>query len=177
MIGTLTDTFVAALREAPVVTENGVNVSVMNDEGQGLVNTPLPAVVVHVRNSNKPTVFIRGGICDWFDVSLNVLVDFDNYSVTPDGGIQTKMRNMAYEIRRYIEKVKRGPLFSTLIDEYDFFPLYRGIETYQTAAFVGTVGKDIDVFRILYQCTALDKQNLEDEYVMFDSKQINLVRT
>ena len=64
-----------------------------------------------------------------------------------------------------------------LIDEYDFFPLYRGIETYQTAAFVGTVGKDIDVFRILYQCTALDKQSLEDEYVMFDSKQINLVPT
>lgn len=162
MIGTLIDTVVKALRSAPVVIENNVSVAILETEGRDLVNTALPAVVVHIENSENADVSIGGLICDHVKLHLSVIASLDNPSLSPDNNIQINALNLSTRIRNYIEAAKRSKLFSELVEKANFNALYKGFNAYQSEAFRRDAEINVMVYDLSWQCTLLNLDQLND---------------
>ena len=153
MFGSIVKGFADCLRAAESTRKYNVSiVADANSASDGIVNTTLPAVAVHIANSETANVYIGGMIEDRCSVVLSVMIDFDNPTLSKDNNFQVNMMNLAYELRNHIELSKRGAYFQDLNLGYSFFPLYKGFRTYITQAETKEAAKSITVYELRYEC-------------------------
>lgn len=173
MLGTLQTTWINALRNAPVVQKNNINIVLAPDTiGIGVVNTPLPAIAIQITADKDSKIMIGGLIMDHFELQLAILMDFDNYSATKDNNIQENKINIPFEIRKWIENNKNGKYFKDLIDKYDFNATYRGLQPFKTVAKLSKLDKSIDVFNLIYDCTIVAKD--ESDFCGLSLETVNI---
>ncbi|MEG0899022.1 MAG: hypothetical protein RSF40_04845 [Oscillospiraceae bacterium] len=135
-----------------------MNVVLSNHEGGNMVNTALPAVSVSLQNSMDAQVFIGGLICDRVKIYVSVIIDLENFALSTDNNWQVSTIDLSNSIRGYVEKCKQDGTFNILKQKYDFFPLYKGFDTYQTTAFRKEVGTEVMILELEYNCNVADKE-------------------
>lgn len=90
MSGEICKAIVTALRASELVDENNVSIVLANDNGEGTVNTDLPAIAVSVKGTERDTgEFIGGMIYNQYIVQLSVITPFENQAASPDMAIST----------------------------------------------------------------------------------------
>lgn len=175
MIGSVTKAFITALRESNLIEKENVSVVIANDDGEGTVNTALPAIAIFVRGNDRDVgEFIGGLIQNEYIVQLAVITPFDNQAASADDDTQYDSMDLPYKVMTYIAQCARGSVktedgkwvpvdyFKKLGADYDFNINYRGLETEQTRAMEREMG-DIDVFvtRLIYVCNFVSKELVE----------------
>lgn len=165
MVGKLQEAFVSFLRNAPFIEQSGVNVALSNTSAglEEVVNTPLPAVVIHVERSESPAVCIGGMIIDHFLVVLSVITDFINYSLSEDEGVQVDTKNLPYDIRNLIECGKDCEVWDELRHDYDLSMVYNGMSWQKAKATNDGEELAVDNVQIVYACTCTDRKIREGE--------------
>lgn len=163
MIGTITEAFINAIRASQLVDEENISVVIANDNGEGTVNTALPAVAVAVKGTEKDTGEAIGGMpFNEYLVQLAVITNFDNQAASDDDKHQYRQMDLAYKLMIYLHQARNGEFFKELREGYDFQMAYKGVETEQTRAMERELGEvDVFVFRLMYICTFLSKEVMD----------------
>lgn len=162
MIGTVTEAFIEAIRASDLVCSENISVVIANDNGEGTVNTALPAVAISVKGYNRSTGEFIGGVpYTEYLVQVIVITDFDNQAASEDMRHQYNNMDLSYRVMLYLNQLRLTDFFSELRKTADFSYLYEGIETEQTRGMVRELGeKDVFVHRLIYRCTFMDKQTI-----------------
>lgn len=178
MIGSVTKAFVEALRGSQLIDENNVSVVLANDNGEGTVNTALPAVAIAIKGTEMDDVtgqYIGGLIQNEYIVQLAVIVPFDNQAASFDDNHQYDQMDLAYRVMMYIGACARGyiktdggtviPLhyFDELRQKWEFSMLYSGTETEQTRGMEREMQVEVFVTRLIYRCKIVNKEQLTDQ--------------
>lgn len=177
MVGTVTYAIVEALRTAGFVDAENVSVVAANDDGQGVVNTALPALAVNIQRTEEDgQQYIGGMIQNDYLLQVSCIINFDNAAFSPDDDTQKENLNLGYRVMRYLAACDRGyyrdslgnavniTLFDELKQNYDFHLQYRGLETYQTRAFSRDVGEqEVMVERVMFRVTFVTK-DMDDTF-------------
>lgn len=160
MIGTVSRVFVDAIRDWALVPVDNISVVLANDNGEGTVNTALPAVAVAVKGTeDSRTQWIGGMIEQDYVVQLIVITNFDNQAASPDLNHQYNMMDLSYKLMLYINSIKNGPLFEQLMKDYDFSINFRGVETEQTRGMENEMEIEVFVHRLVYLCKFVSKES------------------
>jgi hypothetical protein len=163
MIGAVTKAFVEAIRASELVEADNISVVLANDDGEGTVNTALPAIAVAVKGSdNEKGEFISGMPENEYIVQLAVITNFDNQAASEDMDHQFDQMDIAYNLMLYLHKAQYMPFFDDLRKKYDFSMKYNGVETQQTRGMASDFEIDVFVFRLVYTCTFLSKEIMDD---------------
>lgn len=175
MIGDICKAFVEALRASEMVEKENISVVLANDNGEGTVNTALPAVAVCVKNSERDSgMYIGGVIENDFIVQLAVITAFDNQAASADVDHQYDQMNLAYKIMMYIAKCQRGYInspwgwkkltfFDDLRVKYNFSLTYKGTETESTRGMQNEMQEEVFVTRLIYVCKFTSKELASEE--------------
>lgn len=180
MIGSVTKAFVEALRGSQLIDENNVSVVLANDNGEGTVNTALPAVAIAIKGTEMDDVtgqYIGGLIQNEYIVQLAVIVPFYNQAASFDDNHQYDQMDLAYRVMMYIGACARGyikteggtviPLhyFDELRQKWEFSMLYSGTETEQTRGMEREMQVEVFVTRLIYRCKLVNKEQLTDQFL------------
>lgn len=186
MIGTVSKAFVTALRASNLIDKENVSVVLANDNGEGTVNTALPAVAVAVKGTERENgEFIGGMIDNEYIVQLAVISSFDNQAASEDDDHQFNQMDLAYKVMLYISACARGfiktssgewvPLnfFQKLMEDHDFNVNYKGTETEQTRGMQNELAVEVFVTRLIYLCKFIDKSTAELPSAILDQIDLN----
>lgn len=166
MIGSITKAFIEALRDSELVCMENVAVVIANDNGEGTVNTELPAIAVSVKgNAINGGQYIGGLLENEFIVQIIVITRFDNQNASPDMGHQYNDMNLSYKVMRYLNKVSNSDYFKQLRDDFDFSYTFRGIETNQTRGMRSEFEIEVFVHKLIYTVKIIDKETSNDNTV------------
>lgn len=159
MIGSISKAFVEAIRASQLVADENISVVLANDNGEGTVNTALPAIAVTVKGTERDNGQYIGGLIDnEFIVQLITIVSFDNQAASEDSDFQYDQMDLHYKLMRYIDKIQTGPFFRDLMSAHDFSLSYKGTETEQSRGFHRDVEVEVQVARLVYCCKFLSKE-------------------
>ena len=171
MVGYISNAVADAIRNWPVLKKYNV-VPIRATEGDSVaVNTPLPAVAIHVvGDDGEGNTFFSGGIRLYFELQLYCLLPAPNYSFTFDRGAQADMLDLSDEAIRCIESTKELDVIKL---KHDLNLQFDRIETDTTYATSGANTVTVDVHKVIYKGsvelggyaserdTTLDKINIE----------------
>lgn len=149
MVGYISDAVAKALKNWDALREADI-IPVRSTEGDSIVvDTPLPAVVIHVRgDEGEGNTFFGGGIRQYFELELQALLPITNFTFSADGGKQGKMLDISDEVIRCIER-------TTLLDEvkanHDLNLQFDSMETETAYGTSGAMTVTIDVHKIVYK--------------------------
>jgi hypothetical protein len=183
MSGEICKAIVTALRASELVDENNVSIVLANDNGEGTVNTDLPAIAVSVKGTERDTgEFIGGMIYNQYIVQLSVITPFENQAASPDDDHQYDQMNLAYKVMLYMAACSRGviknsagewvPLdfFTELRQKYGFTLLYKETETYQTIAMEREMANiPVHNTRLIYMANFVDNSTYEQDSFLCDA--------
>lgn len=164
MIGSITKAIVESLRASEIIDAENISVVIANDDGEGTVNTALPAIAVAIKGSENSNTgeFIGGTITDEYIVQLAVIINFDNQAAADDEDFQYSQMDLANDIKLYMAKSFYSEYFKELRENYDFSMSYKGKETEQKRAMERELGEvDVFIFRLIYCCKTIQKSMLE----------------
>jgi len=152
MIGYVSDGVAKALRSWDALREANIIPVRATDGNSAIVNTPLPAVAIHVigEEGADGSVFLGGGIRQYFELSLYVLLPLANFTFTPDGGAQTEMLDISDEVLRCIETTEA---LDDLKQRHDLNMQYDRMETDTTYGTQGATSVTVDVHKIIYKAS------------------------
>lgn len=183
MIGEVCKVIVDALRASELVAANNVSVVLANDNGEGTINTELPAIAVSVKGTEHASgEFIGGMIYNQYIVQVSVITAFDNQAASPDDNHQYNQMDLAYKVMLYLAACNRGmvksttgeyiplPYFKELREKYGFSLLYRETETYQTLAMEREIAElPVHSTRLIYMANFIDKEMNEDDSFILEA--------
>jgi hypothetical protein len=116
-----------------------------------VVNTSLPAIVIHVVGTDGDgNTFIGGGIRQFFDLELWLLLDVPNYTFSPDKGMQAAKLDLSDDIIRCVE---HPDFLSDVKTAHDLNMLYDKMESETTNATKGALTMTVDVHKVVYNCS------------------------
>ena len=150
MVGYVQEAIAQALRKwEPLKVANVMPVRSV-DGVSTIVNTPLPAVVVHINGiDGEGNTYLGDGIRQYFELELLYLCDVPNYTFSDDGGLQAKRLDLSDEVIRCIE-------LTTELDEvkrkHDLNMQFDRMDTETTYGTKGALSVTVDVHRIVYKC-------------------------
>ncbi len=89
MVGFVGEAVAKALREWPALQVANVMPVRAVDGASVVVNTPLPAIAIHINGTDGAgNTYLGGGIRQFFDLELWYLCDVPNFAFSPDTGHQ-----------------------------------------------------------------------------------------
>ena len=170
MVGYVQEAVANALRNWPALEQAKI-VPVRATSGDSVVvNTPLPAIVVHVNGVDGSGYSFGRGIRQYFELSLHVLIEVNNYSFSKDGGKQAEMLDLSDEVIRCMEN---SQLLDGIKQKHDFNRQYNRMETDKTYGTSGAISVLVDVHKVIYDCdVAFDMGEKAFEGV--ELKQVNV---
>lgn len=150
MVGYISDAVANAIRNwGPLQAVNAFPVRA-TDGPSVVVDTPLPAIAIHVSgNDGHGNTYFGGGIRFYFDLELYVITPITNYSFTPDGGTQAKQLDIMEDVVRCMEQTKD---FDVLRQKHDWNMQYDRTDTETTYATQGAMSITASVQKIVYKC-------------------------
>jgi len=164
MVGYIQEAVALAIRDwLPLKNANVMPVRA-NEGDSVVVNTPLPAVVLHVVGTEGDGgIFIGGQIRQSFDLELWVLLDVPNYTFSKDKGLQAAKLDISDEVIRCVEH----PNF--LLDvkqEHDLNMQFNRMETDTTYGSRESLNVTVDIHKIIYSCS-VDFDLKNEEYLRY----------
>lgn len=160
MIGSITKALIESLRASELVSNENISVVIEDDNGEGIVNTALPAIAISVKNSETGSgQFIGGMLQNQYRIQLAVITALDNIAGSPDEDHQYEQLDLAYKVMLYLYKVQHSEFFKKLMEGFDFALAYRGTETEQTRGMANEL-EDIrvNIQRLQYEGTIISKE-------------------
>lgn len=159
MVGYIQDAVAKALSNWTAL-KNANLLPVRANEGDSVViNTTLPAVVIHVvGKEGDGNTFIGGSIRQFFDLELWTIIDVPNYSFSNDRGLQASKLDVSDDVIRCAEH----PDF--LINEkraHDLSMQFDRMETETSYASKGALIITVDIHKVIYSCSV--EFNPQDE--------------
>lgn len=148
MVGYVTEAVAKALNEWDALKVENI-ITVRATAGQSVVvDTPLPAIALQlVGVEGEGNTFLGGGIRQYFELYIAMLIPVTNYTFSPDNGEQAEQLDLSDEIIRCIE-------LTTLLDEvkqkHDLNLQFDRMQTDTTFATAGTYQMPCDVHTIVY---------------------------
>ena len=151
MVGYIQEAVATALRAWSALKTANV-VPVRPNEGPTvIVNTTLPAVIINVvGKEGEGNEFVGGGIRQYFDLELWVIIGVPNYSFSKDGGLQAQNLDISDDVIRCVEH----PEF--LIDikrNNDLNMRFDRMETETTFATKNALSLTVDIHKVIYDCS------------------------
>lgn len=173
MVGYIQDAVAKALSDwTTLKTANVVPVRA-NEGGSVVINTPLPAVIVHVVGTDgEGNTFIGGGIRQYFDLELWVLIDIPNYSFSPDKGLQAAKLDLSDDVIRCVE---HPDFLSNEKQVHDLNMQFDRMETETTYGTKGSLNITVDVHKVIYNCSVIFDPKATDYDQTANLDQIDLV--
>ena len=178
MVGYVTDAIVKALRGWDKL--NAANVMTVRavDGSSVVVNTTLPAIVIHINGTDgRGNTYFGGGIRQFFDLELWMIMDVPNYTFSPDKGMQSAQLDLSDEIIRCMEQ---SPLLDEVKQKHDLNMQFDRMETDTTYGTKGSLTVTVDVHKVVYACDVqFDpkeesfKHYVELKKVIIDNNHIN----
>lgn len=175
MVGYISQAVANALKAwEPLSSANVIPVRA-TDGDSVVVNTPLPAVAIHVLgeagSDNEGGTAFGGSIRQYFELSLYMMNTLVNYTFSDDGGAQTVLLDMADEIIRCMELSDK---LTGIRQNHDFNVQFDRMESDTTYGSGQTLQVPVDVQKVVYRGSV--KFNLKDDdynrYVLL--KQVNI---
>lgn len=149
MVGYISEAVAKAIRDWPELKRYNVIPIRATDGDSVAVNTPLPAIAIHiVGDDGEGNTFLGGGIRQYFELQLYCLLPAPNYTFTLDKGAQADMLDLSDEAIRCLERTNK---LDALKIERDLSLQFDRIETDQTFATTGANTVTIDVHKIIYK--------------------------
>ncbi len=150
MVGYVQDAIAKALRNWPALAAANIMPVRSVDGSSVVVNTPLPAIVVHVVGTDgEGNTYFGGGIRQYFELELQYICDVPNFTFSEDGGMQAERLDMSDEIIRCIEQTSD---LDELKQKHDFNAQFDRMETEQTYGSSGSMAITVDVHKVFYKC-------------------------
>lgn len=149
MVGYISEAVAKAIRDWPALKKYNV-IPIRATEGDSVtVNTPLPAIAIHVMgDEGEGNTFFGGGIRQYFELQLYCLLPAPNYTFTFDKGAQANMLDLSDEALRCMERTTK---LDELKLEHDLNLQFDRVETDQTYATTGANTVTVDVHKIIYK--------------------------
>lgn len=149
MVGYVTDAVATALKNwSALATANVIPLRAAAGDSV-VIDTPIPAIVVHVFvDENDGNTFIGGGIRHYFRLELHYIAPIINYSFSFDSGKQADMLDLSDEIIRCMERTKDLDYIKT---RHDFSIQFDRMETSTTMAMQNANTVTVDVHKIIYR--------------------------
>ncbi len=121
------------------------------DGTSAVVNTPLPAVAIHVLGEDgEGNTFLGGEIRQYFELSLYCMIPITDYSFSTEKGTQTELLDASDEIIRCMERTRE---LDALKIEHDFNMQFDRMDSDTTYATQGVNSITVDVHKIVYKCS------------------------
>lgn len=158
MVGYVQDAIATALRKWDKLRLANV-IPVRSVDGESVVvNTPLPAVAIHINGTEgRGNTYFGGGIRLFFDLELLVLLDVPDYTLQKQGGTQSQQLDLSEEVIRCMEL---SPELDGIKQLHDFNMQFDRLETDTTYGTKGSLSFTIDVHKVVYTCdVAFDPQD------------------
>lgn len=151
MVGYIQAAVAKALQDWEVLQTANIMPVRANEGNSVVINTPLPAVVVHVLGTDGDgNTFIGGGIRQFFDLELWTLIDVPNYTFSPDKGLQAEKLDVSDDVIRCVEH----PDFMTDVKQvHDLSMQFDRMETETTHGTKGALSVTIDIHKVIYNCS------------------------
>lgn len=149
MVGYVSEAVAEAIRSWPALKKYNV-VPIRATEGDSVtVNTPLPAIAIHVMgDEGEGNTFFGGGIRQYFELQLYCLLPAPNYTFTFDKGAQADMLDLSDEAIRCLERTDK---LDKLKIKHDLNLQFDRMETDTTYATTGANTVTIDVHKVMYK--------------------------
>lgn len=148
MVGYISETIARALKSWDALRDANVSVVRPTDGTSVVVNTPLPAIIVHVNGTEgEGNTFIGGGIRFYFEIGLYYVVNVTNFTFTADNHKQAELLDLSEEIVRCME---RSPEFKEICERHDFSIQFDRFDSETTYATSGVNSVTVDVHKIMY---------------------------
>ncbi len=151
MVGYVQDAVAAALKDWSTLQDAKVMPVRANEGNSVVINTPLPAIVVHVLGTDgDENTFIGGGIRQFFDLELWTLIDVPNYTFSQDSGLQAAKLDLSDDVIRCVEH----PDFLEEVKQvHDLSMQFDRMETESTHGAKGALSVTIDIHKVIYKCS------------------------
>lgn len=149
MIGYVSEAVATALKKwQPLKSANVIPVRATEGDSV-VVNTPLPAIAVHVvGDEGEGNTFFGGGIRQYFEIQLHCMIPAPNYTFTFDKGAQANLLDLSDEIIRCMERTTE---FTDIQRKHDFNIQFDSMDTDTAYATSGANSVTVDVHKIVYK--------------------------
>lgn len=183
MQGDIAKAFITALRAGSFVDTENVSTVLANDNGEGTIDTALPAIAVAIKGTEKENgEYIGGLMSDDYIVQIAVITNFDNQAASPDDDYQYEIMNLPGRVKMWLAACSRGyavapdgsvselDFFKELGMKYDFNVNYRGEHTEQTRGMHNKFEQPVFITRLIYLCNFTHKDVGEIPGVLIPDK-------
>lgn len=172
MVGYIQEAIAAALKAWEPLSSANVVVVRAVEGSSTVVNTSLPAIVVHVLgNDGQGNTYIGGGIRQYFDLELWMLLDVPNYTFSPDNNLQANKLDLSDEIIRCVE---HPDFVLELKQTHDLNMQFDRMETETTFGSKNSLTVTIDVHKVIYSCSVAFDMKDEDYNRFADLERIEV---
>lgn len=151
MVGYIQDAVAKAIQNWPTLKTANVMPVRANEGNSVVINTPLPAVIIHVVGTEGDgNTFIGGGIRQFFDLELWTLIDVPNYSFSQDRGLQAAKLDISDDVIRCAE---HPDFLAAEKSAHDLNMMFDRMETETTYGTKGALNVTIDIHKVIYTCS------------------------
>lgn len=159
MVGYVQDAVANALSNWETLRAANIMPVRATDGASVVVDTPLPAIAVHINGvDGQGNTYIGGGIRQYFELALYVLLPITNYTFSRDKGAQAAMLDYSDEVIRCMELTE---LLDGLKRDHDLNMQFDRMETDTTYGTQGSQSVVVDVHKVIYNCDV--QFDLKDE--------------
>lgn len=173
MVGYVTNAVAKALKNWDTLKASNI-IPIRATGGESVVvNTPLPAIAVHVNGEEgEGNTYLGGGIRLYFELALHYLLPVTNYTFSADNAKQTELLDLSDEIIRCIENTTD---LDAVKVEHDLNLQFDRLETDTTYATQGSTSTVVDIHKIVYKGSVrLDLRRPKQDVVLETVNIINV---
>ena len=159
MVGYIQDAVAKALREWDALKAANVMPVRANESNSVVVNTSLPAIIIHVVGTDgEGGTFIGGEIRQYFDLELWVLLDVPNFTFSKDNGLQAAKLDLSDDVIRCVE---HPDFLYDLKNVHDLNMQFDRMDTETTYGSRESLSVTVDIHKVVYNCSV--RFNPKDE--------------
>lgn len=173
MVGYVSEAVAKALKNWKPLADAGIIPIRATGGTTVLENIPLPSIGLHViGDDGEGNTFFGGGIRQYFELILYVLLPITNYTFSPDDGAQAEQLDISDDVIRCMEQSKD---LDYIKQRHDFNIQYDRMDTDQTYGTQGAMSVVVDVHKIVYKGSVeFDPKLQYDDTAVLENVNINI---
>lgn len=149
MVGYVSNAVANALQKWQPLADANIMTVLATDGTTVIVDTPLPAIAIHViGDDGEGNPFFGGGIRQYFELCLYCLLPITNYTFSADGGAQSNLLDISDEVIRCMERTTE---LEAIKQKYDFNIQFDRMDTETTYGTNGVNSVVVDVHKVVYK--------------------------